>query len=187
MKLIVGLGNPGRKYAGTRHNVGWEIVAELARRCGAGSPRVKFQGEIAEAIIAGEKALLLCPQTYMNLSGTSVQPARDFYQLENKDLMTVCDDFNLPLARLRFRAKGASGGQQGLEDIIRRLGTDDFPRLRLGIGSPPPNWDVADFVLSRFSQTERAEIDVAIRRAADALVDWVRHGVEYCMNQYNGS
>ena len=187
MKLIVGLGNPGRKYVGTRHNVGWEIVARLAKRYGGGSPRAKFQGEIVEAGIAGEKVLLLCPQTYMNLSGASVQPARDFYQLDNKDLIVVCDDFNLPVARLRFRAKGSSGGQKGLEDIIRRLGTDEFSRLRLGVGPLPPNWDAADFVLSRFAAGERTEIDVAIEEAAEALAEWVRHGLEYCMNQYNRS
>jgi peptidyl-tRNA hydrolase, PTH1 family len=187
MKLIVGLGNPGRRYAGTRHNVGWQVVAELARRCGAGAPRVKFQGELVEALVAGEKTLLLCPQTYMNASGASVQPARDFYQLENRDLIVVCDDFSLPLGRLRFRAKGSSGGQRGLEDIIRRLGTEEFPRLRLGIGTPPPNWDAVDFVLSRFDERERAEIDLAIGHAAEALADWVREGLAYCMNHYNGS
>jgi PTH1 family peptidyl-tRNA hydrolase len=187
MKLIVGLGNPGRRYAGTRHNVGWEVVAELARHCGAGTPRVRFQAEIAEAVIAAEKVLLLCPQTFMNVSGASVQPARDFYQLENKDCIVVCDDFNLPVAKLRFRARGSSGGQRGLEDIIRRLGTDDFPRLRVGIGTPPPNWEVANYVLSRCTAEERAAMDEAIGRAADALADWVRHGTAWCMNQYNGS
>lgn len=187
MKLIVGLGNPGRRYAGTRHNVGWEVVAEAVRRFGSGPSRTKFQAEVVEALVAGEKVLFLCPQTFMNLSGASVQPARDFYQLENKDLMIVCDDFNLPLAKLRFRTKGSAGGQKGLADIIRRLGTDEVARLRIGIGPPPPGWDVADFVLSRFGDVERADIDAAIRKATDALQDWIGRGVEYCMNQYNGS
>lgn len=187
MKLIVGLGNPGRRYQGTRHNIGWEVVAELARRLGAASPRVRFQGEVVETTIAGEKTLLLCPHTYMNQSGASVQPARDFFQLENKNLLVVCDDFNLPVARLRFRAKGSSGGQKGLEDVIRRLGTEEFARLRIGIGTPPPEWEVVNYVLSRFPAEERQAIDRAIGRAADGLTDWVRYGVEYCMSQYNGT
>jgi len=187
MKLIVGLGNPGRKYVGTRHNIGWEVLAELARQFGLGSPRAKFRGELVEASIRGEKALLLCPHTYMNQSGASVQPARDFYKIENTDLIVVCDDFNLPLARLRFRAKGSSGGQRGLDDVIRRLGADEFQRLRIGIGSPPPEWDVADYVLSRFDKQERKEMDHAVSTAAGALADWVGEGVDHCMNHYNAS
>ena len=116
-----------------------------------------------------------------------MQPARDFYQVENEDLLIVCDDFNLPLAKLRFRGHGSAGGQKGLADILRRLGTEHVPRLRLGIGSPPPSWDVADFVLSRFNAAERTEIEVAIQEAADGVVDWVGRGLEHCMNRYNGS
>jgi PTH1 family peptidyl-tRNA hydrolase len=187
MKLIVGLGNPGRKYVGTRHNIGWEVLAELARRHAVGSPRSKFQGEIVESEIAGDKVLLLCPLTYMNCSGASVQPARDFYRLDNQGLIVVCDDFNLPLAKLRFRGKGSSGGQKGLQDIIRRLGTEEFARLRIGIGSPPPRWNVTDFVLARFTKEEQAEIEPAVSLAATALADWVERGIEYCMNQYNSN
>jgi PTH1 family peptidyl-tRNA hydrolase len=187
MKLIVGLGNPGRKYAGTRHNVGWEVLAELARRHGTSRPREKFHGEIVEAGIEGQGVLLLCPLTFMNRSGASVQPARDFYKLDNQDLIVVCDDFNLPLAKLRFRVRGSSGGQKGLQDIIHRLGTEEFPRLRVGIGQAPAQWDVADYVLSRFDKGDRAEMDDAIARAANSLADWVRYGTEYCMNQYNSN
>jgi PTH1 family peptidyl-tRNA hydrolase len=187
MKLIVGLGNPGREYVGTRHNIGWEVLAQLAQRYGVGAPRVKFKAEVVEAMIAGEKVWLLCPHTFMNCSGASVQPARDFFQVENRDLIVVCDDFNLDLARLRFRAKGSSGGQKGLADIVRRLGTEEFARLRVGIGMVPPRWDVADYVLSRFKTSERKEIDVAISTATVGLADWVCHGIDYCMNQYNGN
>jgi PTH1 family peptidyl-tRNA hydrolase len=186
MKLIVGLGNPGRKYEGTRHNVGFEVVAELGRRVGAGRPRTKFQAELLEAMVGGEKVLLLSPLTYMNRSGSSVQVARDFYQLTSEDLLIICDDINLPLAKLRFRVKGSSGGQKGLEDILRRLGTDQVPRLRLGIGQPPAQWDAADYVLGRFNEQERSEMEVAVVRAADAVEDWVAGGIEKCMNQYNG-
>ena len=187
MKLIVGLGNPGRKYAVTRHNVGFHVVAELAHRHGQGRARSKFRGESVEAAIDGEKVLLLCPHTYMNRSGSSVLEARDFYKVELSDLLIICDDFNLPLARLRFRAKGSSGGQKGLQDIIRCLGTDQFSRLRIGIGSPPENWDVADFVLSKFSKEDGKVMDEAVRQAADAVADWTREGVEACMNRYNGA
>jgi PTH1 family peptidyl-tRNA hydrolase len=141
---------------------------------------------LVEAGIDGRKVVLLCPHTYMNRSGVSVLEARDFFQVELPDLLVVCDDFNLPLARLRFRAKGSSGGQKGLQDVIRCLGTDQFSRLRIGIGSPPEHWDVADFVLSKFSREDGEIMNEAVRRAAAAAADWTREGVEVCMNRYNG-
>ena len=111
--------------------------------------------------------------------------ARDFYKIELADLFIVCDDFNLPLAKLRLRASGTAGGQKGLDDVIRRLGTSDIPRLRIGIGQPPPGRDVSGYVLSRFTKDEQADIQAAIERAADAAADWVEHGIGYCMNTYN--
>lgn len=185
MKLVVGLGNPGRKYEGTRHNVGFEVLGRVARLLGASAARSKFDGELAEANYQGERVYLLCPLTFMNLSGKSVQQARDFYSLENRDLLIVCDDFQLPLARLRFRPSGSSGGQKGLEDVIRRCG-NDVPRLRIGIGPVPANWQVQGFVLGRFTPDERAKINVAIERAAQGVLDWIAHGIETCMNRYNG-
>ncbi|MDP6445500.1 MAG: aminoacyl-tRNA hydrolase [Pirellulaceae bacterium] len=187
MKMIVGLGNPGRKYTETRHNVGFDVIAELARRHDGGTPKAKFQGEIVEAQISGEKVLLLGPLTYMNCSGNCVQPARDFYKLELEDLIVVCDDFNLELARLRFRVQGSAGGQKGLRDILRRLSSEAVPRLRIGIGPTPEGRDVAGFVLSKFTPDDRALMDQAIGKAADGLADWVAHGIEYCMNHYNAS
>jgi peptidyl-tRNA hydrolase, PTH1 family len=187
MKLIVGLGNPGRKYVGTRHNVGWEVLAKLADRFGVSRTQAKFQGEVVEAAIGGHKALLLAPQTYMNCSGSSVRAARDFYKIENSDLIVVCDDLNLPVAKLRFRARGSSGGQRGMEDVIRQLGTEEFARLRMGIGSPPPNWNTVDYVLGRFSAEERTSIDAAVSAAVTALADWAGQGVEFCMNRYNAN
>jgi len=185
MKLVVGLGNPGRRYAATRHNVGYEVVAEMGRRWGVGKPKARFQGEVLEADIDGQLVLLLCPETFMNLSGSSVLEARQFYKLPLEDLLVVCDDLNLPLARLRFRPGGSGGGQKGLEDVIRRLGTEEFPRLRIGIGQPPPQWQWADYVLSKFSKEEIPEIQEATLRAADAAADWVREGLTACMNRYN--
>ena len=183
--MVVGLGNPGQKYRATRHNVGFEVIAELARLFGGGPGRANFQGETIDVNLKGERAVLLTPLTFMNKSGTSVVRARDFYKLAHCDLLVVCDDLNLPLGKLRLRAKGSAGGQKGLEDIIRSLGGDDFPRLRIGIGQPPDGWDAADYVLGKFGKADRSEIDVAIGRAADAVTVWAREGVESCMNQFN--
>ena len=186
MKLVVGLGNPGRKYAGTRHNVGWEVVAALARSLAADSPRTKFEAEICEASLGGEKILLLAPHTFMNNSGRSVGQAVDFYKTPADDVMVVCDDFNLPLGELRIRARGSDGGQRGLADIHRRLGTTEVPRTRVGIGPVPDRWDPADFVLSKFNRQEQETVQQQIARAAEAIQTWVTSGVDAAMNQYNG-
>jgi PTH1 family peptidyl-tRNA hydrolase len=185
MKLVVGLGNPGRQYEGSRHNIGYAVLAEVARKFGTGAAKGKFHAEVMEADLAGERALLLSPLTFMNLSGLSVQVAKSFYRIPDEDLLVVCDDLNLPVAKLRFRAEGSSGGQKGLEDIIRRLGTEQFPRLRLGIGSPPEGWDWANYVLSKFTKEELPEIEQAVQQAAGAVMAWAGHGIEHCMNQYN--
>lgn len=185
MKLIVGLGNPGRKYQATRHNIGFEVLWALGRRFTVGTAKSSFQGEVADLDLAGTRSLLLWPHTFMNRSGVSVVQARDFYKLNNEELLVVCDDLNLPLSRLRVRAKGSSGGQKGLEDIIRALGTDEFPRLRVGIGQPPEGWDAVNYVLGKFGESELAEMEVTVERAADAVVEWARDGIESCMNRYN--
>ncbi len=185
MKLVVGLGNPGRKYEGTRHNVGFRVLVELARRHGRSQPKQAFNGEVVEANITEEKTLLLCPHTLMNRSGASVLAARDFYKIESGDLLIVSDDLNLPLGKLRFRANGSSGGQRGLADVLLRLGTQDIARLRIGIGAAPQGRDAADWVLGRFAKHEQDEIDVAIMRAADAVEAWAREGLVVSMNRYN--
>jgi len=185
MKLVVGLGNPGRRYEGTRHNIGYSVLAELARKFGVERPKAKFHAELVEADLDGQRALLLSPVTFMNNSGTSVRETCSFYKLSNEDLLVICDDFNLPLAKLRFRSKGSSGGQKGLEDIIRRLGTEEFSRLRIGIGKPPEKWDPADYVLSRFTTSETPEVEQAVWRAADAVALWAHEGIQVCMNSYN--
>lgn len=185
MKLVVGLGNPGRRYEGSRHNLGYAVLAELARRLQPGSAKAKFFGELIETIVDGQKLLLLSPTTYMNRSGTSVLAVRDFYGLANEDMLVICDDLSLPPGKLRLRANGSSGGQKGLEDIIRRLGTDEIPRLRLGIGPSPPGWEAADYVLARFPSEELPEIEVAVGKAADAVLMWIHEGLPACMNRYN--
>ena len=185
MKLVAGLGNPGSRYAATRHNVGFRVIEVLAARYGVTRSRSRFEGEVAEVTLGGQAVLLLQPQTYMNRSGRSVLAARDFYKLDATDILVVCDDFNLPLAKLRLRPKGSAGGQKGLQDIIRCLGGEHVPRLRIGIGPPPPNWDVADYVLSRFAEEEQPVINAAVVRATDAVAAWVIDGLENCMNQFN--
>jgi PTH1 family peptidyl-tRNA hydrolase len=188
MKLIVGLGNPGRKYEGTRHNVGFDVVNLLARRAGAGGAKKAFQGETTDIVVGAERTMLLRPHTFMNRSGSSVVEARDFYKLTDADVLVVCDDLNLPLGRLRLRAKGSAGGQKGLADIIRCLGGEEVSRLRVGIGSPSdvhPDMDAADFVLAKFTKTEQAEMDLAVQAAADAAECWVREGLAAAMNRLN--
>jgi PTH1 family peptidyl-tRNA hydrolase len=185
MKLIVGLGNPGRRYEKTRHNVGFEVLDTLAARTAAETAKTKFSGRVAGATIAGESVLLLWPQTLMNRSGQSVAEAVGFYQLPLAELLVVSDDFNLPLGKLRFRSQGSAGGQKGLDDIVCRLGTEEFARLRVGIGPVPDAWDPADFVLARFNSADRATAEDAIARAADAVECWVAEGIEAGMNQYN--
>ena len=185
MKLVVGLGNPGRRYQETRHNVGFAVLGKLGRRFGQTNPRSKFHGEVVEANLDGQRALLLGPLTCMNRSGPSVREAKQFYRIPDEDLLVVCDDLNLPLAKIRLRPKGSAGGQKGLEDIIRCLGTEEFSRLRIGIGSPPEDWHWADYVLSKFTREETEEIERAVQTAADAVALWAREGIEVSMNRYN--
>ena len=186
MKLIVGLGNPGRKYQGTRHNIGFDVLDELARKHDVAARKRKFEAEVAEVELAGQRTVLLWPQTYMNLSGTSVGKISDYYGLLQDDLLVVCDDYQLPLGKLRFRAQGSAGGQKGLADVIRRLGSEQFARLRIGVGPLPDRWDAADFVLGQFGRSEGAAIEQAVWRAVDGVVDWLAEGTPFCMNRYNG-
>ena len=185
MKLIVGLGNPGRKYEQTRHNVGFVVAALVASRIHAGAAKVRFEGEMAEGTVDNEKLAILCPHTYMNASGRSVRKACDFFKLEPEDLLVVCDDLNLAAGRIRLRAAGSAGGQKGVADIIRHLGTDEFSRLRIGIDRPPAGWDVSGYVLGKFNESEKKTFDEATDVATQAALDWARHGIGFAMNRYN--
>lgn len=189
MKLVVGLGNPGRKYQQTRHNVGFIVAAKVAALTAAGTARNRFEAEVAEGTLVGqagaEKLVVLCPQTYMNASGKSVRKALDFYKLSPVDVLVICDDLNLPVGRLRIRAKGSAGGQKGLADIIRHLGTESVARLRIGINPPPPGWDAADYVLGKFTSEDKDEIESVTDRAAQAAIQWAREGTGFVMNRYN--
>jgi PTH1 family peptidyl-tRNA hydrolase len=184
-KLVVGLGNPGSKYEGTRHNIGFEVVDRLAEG-GAGARFLrKFDGLFAETEIDFRRVLLLKPETFMNLSGRSVAQALRFYKLELADLLVVCDDLSLPLGKLRIRGGGSDGGQKGLRDITAHLGSEDFARLRIGIGERGPV-DAADFVLSRFRSAERPIIDDALILAGQAVAVWTTQGLAAAMNRFNG-
>jgi PTH1 family peptidyl-tRNA hydrolase len=185
MKLIVGLGNPGNRYAGTRHNVGYAVVDVLAQSPHASRLSSRFQAQIAELREDSLRVLLVKPETFMNLSGRCVREVMDYYQVPCEDLLVICDDINLPMGKLRFRARGTHGGHNGLRDIQNHLGTTEYSRLRIGVGSPGEH-DLVDYVLTRFRPTEQAVIDEAIRTAAQAVIVWVERGTEVCMNQYNG-
>ena len=185
LKLVVGLGNPGPKYQGTRHNIGFELVDLLARGGRGASFARKFEGDLAEIEIDYRRVLLLKPTTFMNLSGRSVGQVVRFYKLECQDLLVVCDDLSLPVGKLRLRAGGSDGGQKGLRDIAAHLGTDQFPRLRIGIGDQG-QIDATDFVLSRFRNVERTIIDDSLILASQATAVWITQGVDVAMNQFNG-
>jgi PTH1 family peptidyl-tRNA hydrolase len=187
MKLIVGLGNPGKKYDETRHNIGYEVIQRLAQQFASNPGRLKFEGHTQEGLVGTEKVLLLMPHTFMNLSGRSVKQAMDFFKLTPADLLLVCDDFNLPLGTLRMRPGGSDGGQKGLADTVRQLGTDQFARLRLGIGPVPEQWDAADFVLGKFGSPERKVVDEQVKRACEATQLWIEQGTLAAMNKYNGT
>jgi PTH1 family peptidyl-tRNA hydrolase len=184
-KLVVGLGNPGSKYEGTRHNVGFEVVDRLARGGSGTSFAAKFDGLLAEAEIAFHRVLLLKPQTFMNLSGRCVRQVLQFYKIDLADLLVVCDDLSLPLGKLRIRGGGSDGGQKGLRDIAAQLGTEDYARLRIGIGDRGPI-DAADFVLTRFRPVERPIIDDALIAATQAVAVWADQGLAEAMNRFNG-
>ena len=198
MKLVVGLGNPGKEYVATRHNIGFEVLDAFAHRLGwVASPgelnrlakknfeALTFDGAVQLSAGGTEKVLLLKPMTYMNLSGRSVQAALAFYQLTPADLLVVLDDVALPCGKLRLRAGGSSGGHNGLKDIERALGTSQYPRLRIGVDPPPPRVPQRDWVLGKFSPEQRRQIDPAVARACGAIAVWIDKGITLAMTQFN--
>lgn len=187
MKIIAGLGNPGREYGNTRHNVGFEVIAKLAYDYNIDMNRSKFKAVMGEGRIGFEKVVLLQPITYMNLSGECLREAVNFYKCEKKDIIVVCDDINLPLSHIRVRAKGTDGGQKGLRNIMYQLGYDDFTRVRIGVGEKPENWDLKDYVLSKFTKEEEKDIIKGITDGADAVSMIVKADgdVGEAMNKYN--
>ncbi len=185
--LIVGLGNPGEKYENTRHNVGFQVVDELAERQHAPIQKLKFKALTNLLTIAGEKVLVMKPVTYMNLSGEAVRPAADFYKIPPERILVISDDTALDAGALRIRTKGSAGGHNGLQSIIQHLGTDQFPRVRVGVGQKPhPDYDLADWVLGKFQGEDKKAMDAAVKRAADAVECLLREGPDRAMNRFNG-
>ena len=188
MKLIVGLGNPGRQYAATRHNVGFLVVDRLARPHGLSGAKTKFHAGVIEGVIAEQRVMLMQPTTYMNRSGLAVGEAAGFYKLEASDVMVVVDDTALPVGQIRLRAGGSSGGHNGLADIERALGTRQYPRLRVGVGEPrvgEHRIPQRDYVLSPFGEDQRRPIDDAIEQACDGVEIWLREGIDLAMTRSN--
>jgi PTH1 family peptidyl-tRNA hydrolase len=185
--LVAGLGNPGEKYAGTRHNAGFMALDYIAQKAGAEIGRLKFKGLCGDAVIGGQKVLLLKPGTYMNLSGQSVTEAMGFYKLPPERVIVLYDDISFPPGRLRIRLKGSDGGHNGMKNIIYLTGKDTFPRIRLGVGDRPDRrWDLADWVLSRFSEEEFRLFSQAVEHAAEALELMVQGRAGEAMNRFNG-
>ena len=186
MLAIVGLGNPGEKYEHTRHNVGYDVISIIAAKLDTPIKKLKFQGTIGETIYKGEKLVLIKPQTYMNLSGLTVQEAMSWYKLKPKDVLILVDDIDLPFGQVRVRAKGGPGTHNGLRHIVQCTGSGDFPRVRVGMGAPPPEWDLADWVLSKFQTEEERKIAYdAYLTAADAALCWAENGIDVAMNRFN--
>jgi len=183
MKVIVGLGNPGPRYKDTRHNVGFETLEELARRHPVQREESRFDAIIAHFQINQEKVCLLKPLTYMNLSGRAVRAFVSYYKIDLQDLIVIYDDMDLPVGSLRIRSKGGTGGHRGMNSLVENLGTQDFARIRIGIGRP--SGEAVDWVLGRFSPEEKPLIQKAISRAADAVECWLNHGIDKAMNEYN--
>jgi PTH1 family peptidyl-tRNA hydrolase len=188
MKLIVGLGNPGARYQATRHNVGVRVLDAVASRVGAGPGEPRYRGIAAEASVAGTRVLLLAPETWMNRSGDAVAAALAAHpELDPAtDLLVVFDDADLPLGRLRIRARGSSGGHNGLGDVLEQLAIETVPRLRFGIGRPQQPSDTVDWVLTPFREDEEASLARALPRAADAVLCFVQEGIAPAMNRFNG-
>ena len=186
MKLIVGLGNPTDKYEGTRHNVGFEVIDRMADEYGIGLDAVKHKGMYGKGKIDGQTVILLKPMTYMNLSGESVSAVAAYYKIEPEDIIVIYDDINLDVGRLRVRGKGSAGGHNGIKNIIAHLHTEEFPRVRVGVGMKPPKMDLADYVLSRFTKDECEKMDEGYDKAVRATAMLVKDELEQAMNDYNG-
>lgn len=184
--LVVGLGNPGSQYEATRHNVGFRAVDALAKEAGVKIDRAKFQALTAQATVGSVRVLLMKPQTYMNLSGVAVKQAADFYKVPPERVLVLFDDIDLDVGRLRIRRNGSAGGHNGIKSIISSLGSQEFPRIKIGVGAKPhPDYDLADWVLSRFTLAEQKLLDPAIEHAAEAVPVIFTQGIERASSQFN--
>lgn len=186
MKAIIGLGNPGEKYRHSRHNAGFDVMDILSQKLDTPIKKLKFQAVVGETFIGGEKTVLIKPQTFMNLSGFTVSDAMAFYKLAPQEILLIVDDVDLPFGQVRIRPKGGPGTHNGLRHIVQCTATGDFPRVRIGMGMPPAEWDLADWVLSTFpTEAERKTAFDAYLTAADAALCWAEHGIDTAMNRFN--
>ena len=185
MYLIAGLGNPTKEYDKTRHNVGFSVIDVLADRYRIDISEKKHKALCGRGVIEGQKVLLLKPQTFMNLSGESIRAAADYYKIEPEEMFVIYDDISLDPGQLRIRLKGSAGGHNGIKNIIANLGTQDFPRIKVGVGAKPPRMDLADYVLSRFGAGEQKLMEEAFGEAAEAAVMMMTDGAERAMNHFN--
>lgn len=185
--IVVGLGNPGTKYDNTRHNVGFRTVDLVAEELGVKVNRSRFKALTGTGTVAGQKVLFLKPQTFMNASGLSVEPAAAFYKVPPERILVIFDDISLPVGKIRIRADGSAGGHNGLKSLISSLGSQAFPRIKVGVGAKPhPDYDLADWVLSKFSAKEEKDLAPAVKNAAAAVEDIIRSGTEKAAAKYNG-
>jgi len=185
MKLIVGLGNPGREYELTRHNIGFMAIDELAKRWNISLNEQKFKGVFGAGFVNGEKVILLKPLTYMNLSGESIRPLMDYYKIDVEDFVVLFDDLDIPVGKLRLRMKGSAGGHNGVKSTISHLGTQEFQRIRMGIDRPKNGMKVVDYVLGRFTSEEIPDVNHSIEKAADACEEWLNKPFLQIMNTFN--
>ena len=186
MYLIVGLGNPGRQYEGTRHNMGFDTIDYLIEKYRIPQSGVKFNAMYGKGIIGGEKVILMKPLSYMNLSGSPVREMANYFKIDPEtEMIVIYDDIDLDPGQLRIRKQGSAGGHNGIKDIIRQLGTQKFLRIKVGVGAKPKGWDLADYVLGRFSDSDRRQINEAIAKAGDAVEIVISRGADIAMNEYN--
>ncbi len=185
MYIIVGLGNPTEKYQATRHNIGWDAITRLSDDYRIPLDSKKHKAICGNGYIEGQKVILAQPLTYMNLSGESVRELMDYYKVTPQEIIVIYDDISLAVGQLRIRKKGSAGGHNGMKSIISHLGTDEFPRIKIGVGDKPKDWDLADYVLSRFAKEEQATIRDALKDTSDACKVMLTQGIDTAMNLYN--
>lgn len=185
MYIIVGLGNPGDKYQATRHNIGWDAITDISDRYRIRMDSKRHKAICGTGYIEGVKVLLAQPITYMNLSGESVRELMDYYKVSPEEIIVIYDDISLEVGQLRIRKKGSAGGHNGIKSIIQHLGTNEFPRIKIGVGDKPKEWDLADYVLSRFQGEEQTVIRGALKDTSNACMTMVTHGIDEAMNIYN--
>lgn len=185
MRIIIGLGNPTDKYQATRHNIGWDAITRISDDYRIPLNQKKHKAIFGSGYIEGEKVILAKPMTYMNLSGESVRELVDFYKVSSEDIIVIYDDVCLDVGQLRIRKKGSAGGHNGIKSIINHLGTEEFPRIKVGVGEKPKDWDLADYVLSRFTDEEEVAIRAALKDVSDACSIIIREGMDTAMNKHN--